>query len=82
MKDFLSGARKMVLPREDEALFAGSSSSGSRWTELLSHIESKGSRQHRRAVLEVCHNILTQILLLTDYISYDLCNFARWLKVS
>jgi hypothetical protein len=37
VKGFLSGARKLVHPNN---LFAGSSSSGSRQTQLLSHIES------------------------------------------
>jgi hypothetical protein len=43
VKGFLSGARKMVYPRKDDALFAGNSSSGSRRTQLLRHIELEGS---------------------------------------
>jgi hypothetical protein len=39
VKGFLSGARKMVRPREDESFFLGSSSSGVRRSQLMSHIE-------------------------------------------
>jgi hypothetical protein len=42
MKSFVSGARKMVHPHEDDALFAGSPSSGSRQSQLLRHIEVEG----------------------------------------
>jgi hypothetical protein len=59
VKGFLSGARKMVRPREDEALFAGSSSSGSRRSQLMRHVEAEGPRQQRRAVSEVHHIIFT-----------------------
>jgi hypothetical protein len=40
MKGFLSGARKMVRPCVDETFFPGSSSSGSKRSQLLSHVES------------------------------------------
>jgi hypothetical protein len=59
VKGFLSGARKMVCPREDETFFAGSSSSESKWSQLLSHVEAEGSSQQRRSVSEVVHNIFT-----------------------
>jgi hypothetical protein len=59
VKGFLSGARKMVRPREDETFFAESFSSGSRRSQLLSHIEAEGSSQQRRPVSEVLHNIFT-----------------------
>jgi hypothetical protein len=59
MKGFLSGVKKMVHPCEDESLFAGTSSSGSRQTQLLRHVEPEGSCQQRRVVLEVRHNIFT-----------------------
>jgi hypothetical protein len=55
VKGFLSGARKMVRPRKDEALFARSSSSGSRRSQLMRHVEAEGLRQQRRAVSEVRH---------------------------
>jgi hypothetical protein len=55
LKGFLSGARKMVRPREDEALFAGRSSSESRWSQLLRHVEAEGLNQQRREVSEVRH---------------------------
>jgi hypothetical protein len=45
VKGFLSGARKMVRPREDETFFAGSSSSRRRLSQLLSHVEVEGSSQ-------------------------------------
>jgi hypothetical protein len=45
VKGFLSGVRKMVRPREDEAIFAGSSSRGSRQSQLSGHVEAKGSSQ-------------------------------------
>jgi hypothetical protein len=45
VNDFLSGARKMVRPHEDETFFAGSSSSGSRRSQLLGHVEAEGSSQ-------------------------------------
>jgi hypothetical protein len=48
MKVFLSCVRKMVCPREDNALFARSSSSGSRQSQLLRHVEPEGSSQQRR----------------------------------
>jgi hypothetical protein len=41
MNDLLSGARKMIRPREDDTFFARSSSSGSRWSQLLSHVEAE-----------------------------------------
>jgi hypothetical protein len=44
MKGFLSGARKMACPSEDDTFFAGSSS-GSRRSQLLSHIEPEGLSQ-------------------------------------
>jgi hypothetical protein len=59
MKGLLSGLRKMVCLREDETFFAGSYSSGSRRSQLLSHVETKGSSQQRRPVSEVLHNIFT-----------------------
>jgi hypothetical protein len=59
VKGFLSGARKMARPHEDETFFAGSSTSRSRRSQLLGHIEVEGSSQHRRPVLEVLHNIFT-----------------------
>jgi hypothetical protein len=59
VKGFLSGARKMAHPCEDETIFAGSSSSGSRWSQLLGHVKAEGSSHQRRPVLEVLHNIFT-----------------------
>jgi hypothetical protein len=56
VKGFLSGVKKMARPREDETFFAGSSSSRSRRSLLMSHIEPEGSSQQRRAVSEVLHN--------------------------
>jgi hypothetical protein len=53
MKGFLSGARKMVHPREDEALFVGNSSNRSRWSQRLRHVEPEGSSQQRRLMSEV-----------------------------
>jgi hypothetical protein len=47
VKGLLSGARKMVRPREDQGLFAKSSSSGSRRSQLLRHIEPEGLSQQR-----------------------------------
>jgi hypothetical protein len=55
--NFLSGVRKMAHPLEDETFFAGSSSSESRRSQLLSHVNPEGSSQQRRPVLEVLHNI-------------------------
>jgi hypothetical protein len=55
LKGFLSSARKMVHPREDDALFAWSSSSESRRCQLLRHVEAEGLSQQRRAVSEVHH---------------------------
>jgi hypothetical protein len=57
MKGFLSGVRKLVYPHKDKVLFAGSSSSGSRRSELMSHVEPEGSRQLRREMSEVRHII-------------------------
>jgi hypothetical protein len=57
VKGFLSGARKMAHPREDETFFAGSSSSGSRQSQRLGHVKAEGSSQQRRPMLEVLHNI-------------------------
>jgi hypothetical protein len=45
VKGFLSGVRKMVHPREDETIFAGSSSSGNRRSQLLRHVGLEGSSQ-------------------------------------
>jgi hypothetical protein len=45
VKGFLSGARKVVHPCKDEALFVGSSSSESRWSQLLRHIKAEGLNQ-------------------------------------
>jgi hypothetical protein len=59
VKGFLSGVRKMTHPREDETFFARSSSSGSRRSQLLSHVEVEGSSQHRQLVSEVLYNIFT-----------------------
>jgi hypothetical protein len=59
MKGFLSRVRKMANPREDETFFAGSSSSGSRRSQLLGHVEADGLSQQRRPVCEVLHNIFT-----------------------
>jgi hypothetical protein len=42
MKGFLSGARKMARLRENETFFAGSSSSGSRQSQLLGHVKAEG----------------------------------------
>jgi hypothetical protein len=47
VKGFLSGARKMSCSCEDETFFVGSSSSGSRWSQLLNHAEAEGSSQQR-----------------------------------
>jgi hypothetical protein len=47
MKGFLSGARKVARRREDETFFAWSSSSGSLWSQLMSHIEPKGTSPQR-----------------------------------
>jgi hypothetical protein len=68
VKGFLSGARNMSHSREDETFFAGSSSSGSRRSQLLSHVEAEGSSQQRWLVLEVLYNIFTEILLYGFYI--------------
>jgi hypothetical protein len=68
VKGFHSGVRKMAHPREDETFFAGSSSSGSRRSQLLGHIEAEGSTQQRRPVSEVLHNIFIYILLYRFYI--------------
>jgi hypothetical protein len=59
MKGFLSRARKMVHLREEETFFAGSSSSGSRRSQLLGHVEAEGLSQQRRPVSEILHNIFT-----------------------
>jgi hypothetical protein len=59
MKGFLSGARKMSHSHEDDTFFAGSSSSRSRQSQLLSHVEVESLSQQRRPVLEVLHNIFT-----------------------
>jgi hypothetical protein len=59
MKGLLSGARKMARSREDETFFAVSSSSGSRRSQLLGHVEAEGSNQQIRSVFEVLHNIFT-----------------------
>jgi hypothetical protein len=59
VKSFLSGVRKMARPCEDEIFFTGSSSSGSRRSQLLSHVEPEGSSQQRQLVSEVLHNIFT-----------------------
>jgi hypothetical protein len=59
VKDILSGAKKMSRSCEDETFFAGSSSSKSRQSQLLSHIEVEGSSQQRQPVSEVLHNIFT-----------------------
>jgi hypothetical protein len=55
MKVFVSGARKMVCLGEDEALFVGSSSSGSRWSQILSVETSsvRGTPYH------ICANFIT-----------------------
>jgi hypothetical protein len=42
MRGFLSGVRKMAHPCEDETFFAGSYSSGSRQSQLFSHVEVDG----------------------------------------
>jgi hypothetical protein len=47
VKGLLSGVRKMVRPHEDEALVVGSSSSGSRQSQLLRHIEAECLSQRR-----------------------------------
>jgi hypothetical protein len=61
----------MDRPREDETFFARISSSKSRWSQLMSHVEPEGSSQlmshvepegssqQRRPVSEVRHNIFT-----------------------
>jgi UDP-N-acetylglucosamine 2-epimerase len=59
VKGFLSGVRKVACPHENETLFAGSSSSGSKQNQLLGHVEAEGSSQQRRPVPEVLHNIFT-----------------------
>jgi hypothetical protein len=59
LKGFLSGARKMARPREDETFFVGCSSSGSRQSQLLGHVEAEGLSQQRQPVLELLHNIFT-----------------------
>jgi hypothetical protein len=53
------GASKMAHPRESETFFVGSSSSGSRQSQLLDHVEAEGSSQQRRPVSGVLHNIFT-----------------------
>jgi hypothetical protein len=45
MKGFLSGARKMVLPHEDEAIFTRSSSSRSIQSQLMRHVKPKDLSQ-------------------------------------
>jgi hypothetical protein len=59
MKGFLSGASKMARPHESKTFFAGSSSSGSRRSQLLGHVKAEGSSQQRRPESEVLHNIFT-----------------------
>jgi hypothetical protein len=59
VRGFLSGASKMACPCESNAFFAGSSSSGSRRSQLLGHVKVEGSSQQRRPVSEVLHNIFT-----------------------
>jgi hypothetical protein len=59
VKGFLSGVSKMARPRESETFFAGSSSSGSRRSQLLGHIDAEGSSPQRRPESEVLHNIFT-----------------------
>jgi hypothetical protein len=53
------GRGRWFVPREDETFFAGSSSSGSIRSQLMSDVELEGSSQWRRPVLEVRHNIFT-----------------------
>jgi hypothetical protein len=43
VKGFLSGVSKMAHPRESKTFFAGSSSSSSRQSQLLDHVEAEGS---------------------------------------
>jgi hypothetical protein len=59
VKGLLSEARKMARPHEDETFFARSSSSGSKRSQLLNHVEPEGLSQQRRPVLEVLHTIFT-----------------------
>jgi hypothetical protein len=59
VKGFLSGASKMACPHKSETFFAGSSSSGSRRSQLLDHVEAEGLGQQRRPESEVLHNIFT-----------------------
>jgi hypothetical protein len=59
MKGFLSGARKMVHPREDKAIFVGSPFRGRRRSQLLRHVEEEGLSQQRRVVREICNIIFT-----------------------
>jgi hypothetical protein len=59
MKGFLSGASKMACPRKSETFFAGSSSSGSRRSQLLGQVEVEGLSQQWRPESEVLHNIFT-----------------------
>jgi hypothetical protein len=50
VKGFLSGARKMVRPHEDRALFVGSSSSGSIQKQLLKYVKPVSKSQWRPMV--------------------------------
>jgi hypothetical protein len=50
---------KMSRSCEDETVFAGRSSSGSKQRQLLGHVEAEGSSQQRRPMSEVLHNIFT-----------------------
>jgi hypothetical protein len=68
VKSFLSGTSKMACPRESETFFTRSSSSGSRRSQLLGHVEAEGSSQQRRLESEVLHNIFTKFLLYEFYI--------------
>jgi hypothetical protein len=49
--------------------FAGSSSSGSRRSHLLGHIEAEGSSQQRQPVSEVLHNIFTYFFVTFSLLS-------------
>jgi hypothetical protein len=50
---------KMSCSCEDETVFVGRSSSGSKQRQLLDHVEAEGSSQQRRPMSEVLHNIFT-----------------------
>jgi hypothetical protein len=71
----LVGQGRCPAQARTRPFFAGSSSSGSRRSQLLSHVEAEGSCQQRRPVSEVLHNIIIYIYCYTDSISYDLYNF-------